>query len=103
METNVIIEAGEEQSCFTVEIIPDESFEKNEYFTVIITDAEEDVHVYTENVTVHIEDDDSKSFVSLLSVLPRGIRPKKHTQKKTLYGRGGGGGGSHPNPHTLIL
>ena len=63
---NVIIEAGEEQSCFTVEIIPDESFERNEYFTVSITGAEENVHVYTENITVHIEDDDSESLVKLI-------------------------------------
>lgn len=62
---NVIIGAGEVQSCFAIEIIPDESFEKNEYFTVIIADAEENVHVYTENVTVHIEDDDSESVVEV--------------------------------------
>ena len=60
IEMNVIIEAGEEQGCFVIEIIPDELFEENEYFTIIITGAEENVHVYTENITVHIEDDNSK-------------------------------------------
>lgn len=48
-------------NCFEVVIVDDITLERQtEDFILRITDAEDNVHVHSENLTVNIIDDDSK-------------------------------------------
>lgn len=48
------------RSCFNVIILDDMGFEKTQYFSLMITDFEENVHLLIATFDIHIHDDDRK-------------------------------------------
>ena len=53
---------GSPQICTEVSLLDNQAFEKNEYFFVLVS-SEPNVQVHN-NLTAHIEDDDSKMLAS---------------------------------------
>jgi hypothetical protein len=64
VDATIIIDAGEEEGCFDVTVLPDSSFEKAQYFSLLITAVEENVTLHTDILTLHIQDDDSERAVA---------------------------------------